>query len=480
MNKDNNFGRVLILLLTTMLICAGLYFMPNTLFGFKLKKLDILSDLRIKTGLSEIDSLRLQLEHPESITIDTAAMRDSIIKATGIDSATLALRDSLYQQMHSNNNADSIGTHIEDYSVGHIALKRFFAALSKSQSRPVNVAFMGDSFIEGDILVSDFREGLQKKFGGRGVGFVPITAIAAQFRPTVEARAEGWTTWSILTNHNHAFTLSGMTFEAKCDKALMHVKTTRRFPELQTANSLKLFYEQNAETELLFSSNGQKDTLRETLPVVSTVTEYERKGNFREVSLVFNKAKGFRALGVALEDNTGVSVDNFSLRGNSGIVMARLNMSQCRALNEVRPYNLIIMQYGLNVVSDSVYHYGWYEKKMVNVIRQVKACFPEADILMLGVSDRSHQVEGKFQTMPAVLALLNTQRIIARETGIAFWNVFGAMGGENSMVRFVQNNWASKDYTHMSFRGGREIANALLKALLAEKDFYDEADKVAY
>ena len=121
--------------------------MPNTLFGFKLKKLDILSDLRIKTGLSEIDSLRLQLEHPESITIDTAAMRDSIIKATGIDSATLALRDSLYQQMHSNNNADSIGTRIEDYSVGHIALKRFFAALSKSQSRPVNVAFMGDSFI---------------------------------------------------------------------------------------------------------------------------------------------------------------------------------------------------------------------------------------------------------------------------------------------------------------------------------------------
>jgi len=76
------------------------------------------------------------------------------------------------------------------------------------------------------------------------------------------------------------------------------------------------------------------------------------------------------------------------------------------------------------------------------------------------------------------LALLNTQRQIARETGIAFWNVFDAMGGENSMVRFVQSNWASKDYTHMSFRGGREIANALLRALLSEKKFYDEADEV--
>mgnify|MGYP001210683506 CR=1 FL=1 len=477
MKKDNKFGRVLILLLTTIVICTGLYFMPDTLFGFKLKKLDMLSDLRIKTGLSEIDSLRLQLEHPESIVVDTAAMRDSIMRTTGIDSITLALRDSLYQQMHSNN-ADSIGTHIEDYSVGHIALKRFFTALSKSQSRPVYVAFMGDSFIEGDILVSDFRDGLQKKFGGRGVGFVPITAITAQFRPTVEARAEGWTTYSILTNHTYPFTLSGMTFEAKGNKAFLHVKMTKRFPELQSVNSLKLFYEQNIETELLFSYNGQKDTLREILPAISTVSEYERKGIFREASLVFNKAKGFRALGVALEDNAGVSVDNFSLRGNSGLVMARLDISHCRALNKVRPYDLIVMQYGLNVVSDSVYHYGWYGKKMVNVIRQIKACFPEADILMLGVSDRSHQIEGKFQTMPAVLALLNTQRQIARETGIAFWNVFDAMGGENSMVRFVQSNWASKDYTHMSFRGGREIANALLRALLSEKKFYDEADEV--
>ena len=46
--------------------------------------------------------------------------------------------------------------------------------------------------------------------------------------------------------------------------------------------------------------------------------------------------------------------------------------------------------------------------------------------------------------------------------------------------RFVENNWASKDYTHLSFRGGKEIASALLKAILLEKEFYDEADKVAH
>lgn len=51
------------------------------------------------------------------------------------------------------------------------------------------------------------------------------------------------------------------------------------------------------------------------------------------------------------------------------------------------------------------------------------------------------------------------------------------MGGENSIVRFVKNNWASKDYTHVSFRGGREIARVLFDALMKEKEFYDEVDE---
>lgn len=160
------------------------------------------------------------------------------------------------------------------------------------------------------------------------------------------------------------------------------------------------------------------------------------------------------------------------------MILTRLDSARCLSLSKVRPYDLIILQYGLNVVSDSVLHYGWYSNRMVEAVRRVQVCFPEADVLLLGVSDRSHQEDGEFETMPAVLALLHTQRQIARKAGIPFWNTFGGMGGENSMVRFVENNWASKDYTHLSFRGGREIATALFKALLLEKEFYDEADKV--
>ena len=160
------------------------------------------------------------------------------------------------------------------------------------------------------------------------------------------------------------------------------------------------------------------------------------------------------------------------------MILDRLDTLRCQALNEIRPYDLIVLQYGLNIVTDSILDYRWYGNRMVKAVQHLQTCFPEADLLMLGVSDRSRQVDGEFETMPAVLALLHAQRQAARKAGIPFWNVFGAMGGENSMVRFVERNWASKDYTHLGFRGGKEIAEAFLKALLSEKAFYDEAEKM--
>ncbi|GHV07046.1 hypothetical protein FACS189416_7760 [Bacteroidia bacterium] len=134
------------------------------------------------------------------------------------------------------------------------------------------------------------------------------------------------------------------------------------------------------------------------------------------------------------------------------------------------------MQYGLNVASEDMLDYNWYRSRMADVIRHLQQCFPETDFLLLGVSDRGNQYDGNFSTMPSVLALLNTQRQIAKQTQISFWNMFGGMGGENSIVKYVNNGWAGKDYTHLNFRGGREVAKSLMNALMLEKELYNEME----
>ena len=126
MNKDNNLGRVLALLSLTLLMSFGLYSLPDTLFGYKIKKVDLLSDFKVKEEKLSLDSLKQQLKQADTLQVDSVALRDSIMRSAGIDSAALALRDSLYKAVYAVQGADSLGAHIEDYSLGHIGLQRFF------------------------------------------------------------------------------------------------------------------------------------------------------------------------------------------------------------------------------------------------------------------------------------------------------------------------------------------------------------------
>lgn len=428
MENQNNFGRLLLLLLLTLAFSLALYWLPDRVLGYPVKRVDLLSDIRVAPRSSTVDSLKQALLQPDTLlAADSLATVETPVPASraGIDSARLALRDSLYRTVYGEAGADSLGTRIEDYSVGHIGLKRFFALLGRRHElqRPVRIAFLGDSFIEGDIVVADLRSALQKRFGGRGVGFVPVASVAAQFRPTVEVHSEGWTTRSILTDRSRAYVLSGMLFDATSPQATLRVKTTQRYPEIQAVSSLRLYYQTSREVRMQLVCNGTQDTLREILPPSETLAQYVREGELTQARFRFAGAEGLQTLGVALEDESGVVVDNFSLRGNSGLVLEGLDSARCRAWQAIRPYDLIVLQYGLNVVSDGMLHYGWYAKGMRKVIHRLRACYPDVDILLLGVSDRSRQRDGAFETMPAVWALLHAQREVARAAGLPFWNV---------------------------------------------------------
>ena len=76
----------------------------------------------------------------------------------------------------------------------------------------VRIAFMGDSFIEGDILTSDLREKLQSTFGGRGVGFVQCDIPFATARRTIKRTASGWDAYSVLKPKNNPSTINDEFF----------------------------------------------------------------------------------------------------------------------------------------------------------------------------------------------------------------------------------------------------------------------------
>ena len=478
MSDRNYFHRLLAILLVTSVACIGMYWLPDEVLGFSLKKVDMLSDVRVRAERVSLDSLLMETEIENLLVADSLSTADSTL-VRGLNTSQLSERDSLYRLASSGVETTQTEVRIEDFSAGHTGLKHFFTMLNRIHSldRPVRIAFMGDSFIEGDLILADFRAQMQTHFGGGGVGFVPVSSVVEQYRPTITQRSRGWNTRSILKDRSHKYVLSGLLFEPAEDETSITFKTVNVYPGLDKATSLKFIYSRNEQSAMRLIYNNSTDTIDNVLPPSETITQYEMEGSFADGTFHFNNAQGLQALGLAYEDKTGIVVDNFSLRGNSGAILNQMDVNSCLALHAIRPYDLIILQYGLNVTSEEMQHYGWYRDQMVNVIEHLRQCFPETDILLLGVSDRSYYSEGFYQTMPAVVSLLRAQQQAAQLAQVPFWSVFDAMGGVNSMVRYVDWRWASKDYTHLSFRGGREIATKLFNALIWEKELYDEMEK---
>jgi lysophospholipase L1-like esterase len=114
---------------------------------------------------------------------------------------------------------------------------------------------------------------------------------------------------------------------------------------------------------------------------------------------------------------------------------------------------------------------------MVEVVNRLKKCFPKSSFLLLSVADRSTNKNGRLETMKAIPAMRNAQRMIAKKTKIAFWDMYQAMGGENSMVKFAHSRppLAAKDYTHLTFAGGERLAKELAKSLFFEVEKFERS-----
>ena len=340
------------------------------------------------------------------------------------------------------------------------------ALLKKEGKRPVRIAVLGDSFIEGDIITADIREQLQDLYGGGGVGFVPFSSPIAQFRGTVRHTFDGWTTLDVKNarqapeEYRDKFFVSG-SLCIPDEGASVQMEGVMFRKHIDRASVARLIFTNRERTTIHVTINDTIHKVYNPEPGPE-VQQIDIHTPIRSLEVRIANPAGFIGYGIVFENKNGVSLDNYSIRGNSGLALFGTNAAVNARIGAMRGYDLIILQYGLNVMSADVLHYGSYEKAFIKVINYMKRCFPNSSILVMGVCDRSTQRDGEFVTMPAVRGMIEAQRNAARETGVAFWNTFEAMGGENSMVEFVRKNWAAKDYTHLGYAGGKFIAGKLV------------------
>jgi hypothetical protein len=404
-----------------------------------------------------VDSLMLN-----AISDTTAIGETDIIPKTGsINTKTLLETD---ETINPSLNAD-----------GYQNLKRFYEKLyqlAETKSGKVRIGYFGDSMNDGDLIVQDVRSEFQKNYGGHGVGFVAISSLSAASRGSVSHQvSKGWIVQSFVKVKKPArpFGIDGQVFFARKSGAnwvKYKAQTQAYSTELY---SPVLLYGSSCNQNASVTIRADKDSVltKKLEPLHSLNTLALASSDVKSLQVTFNNADSIPIYGFSFDDGQGVHIDNFSMRGNSGLPLSILSPVLMNAFDEVLGYDLIILQYGTNVLGYGTLNYSWYEKNMTIVVDNLHQCFPNADILIISTADKAGKTDQKMKTDPAVVPLVNAQRNYARRTGSGYINLYQAMGGEDSMVEWVGGGLANKDYTHFNASGSRKVAKLI----------YDEINK---
>ena len=481
---------------------------PISAGGIELRRASILSDLvRFDDGESKPESEPQPEINVAEFEVDLEAVAEQVAKtqalASPTGSATSASWEGIFEEQPSGGEEfvedqeplpsleelpttdysailpeASLITPIEIFAQGGMcAWYRLYEKLLWNKEQ-VRVAFMGDSFVEGDILTADLRELLQDTFHGGGVGFAPVASPFTGFRQTIKTTSKGWTPYNIMHRKSapapyaEDFFVSGWVAKASAGASTRWDMTTKR-RHLEEVERARLLFicRQRAEIGLKLNEGEERVFFFEGDEVVRQIVVEQEQIRSLEMTIL-SGAETFTGIGAEFDSKKGVAVDNFSIRSNNGQAMFWSNASVNSQINTMRPYDLVILQYGLNIMQAERHNYSLYGEQVEKMISYVESCFPGAAVLVMGVSDRSQKGEDGIKPMESAKSLTQSQREASQNKGVAFWDTYAAMQRMGGMTEFVTNGWAGKDYTHIHYAGGARIARELYYAILKGAEEY--------
>lgn len=357
-------------------------------------------------------------------------------------------------------------------------LRRFFAALQRLQAQPVQdqvrIAYFGDSMVEGDQITQTLREDLQMQFGGRGVGFVGTTTLLWGFRKTIYHRFdEGqWRSYTVMERAPKDVTLgiSGEAFLSNSWQSWLQFRGQDKYEGTRELEQVTMFYgpTQGQERRVIISTDTGEDTLAASGDqLVNVATLHSDCGE--RLSLRLQSAEQWPVYGFSMASPQGLILDNFGMRSSSGTQLRKLSPAMLRQFQRHLQYDLIVLQFGLNMVSANRDNYDLYERDLLKVVELFQTTMPTADLLIVSVGDKGSRINGQWQTDPSVPRIVAAQQRVAAKSGAGFLNLFSEMGGVNTMVEWVQARppLARGDYAHPTQRGAERISELIHDFLMA-------------
>lgn len=391
---------------------------------------------------------------------------------SGVAQDTLSVQDSIPQKPQSViPEVNVVNTDARAY------LSAFYAALDSVGSQPVRVVHYGDSQIEEDRITNVLRERWQKEYGGGGVGLIPLhqtipTRTIRQWisiNDKVQSAQGGPKRYLVYGPRSMRLTESDdygvmgqvavmdSTLVKGSEDIVLHIEPMDKKRKPHNYFNRVRVWTDSVDGYILTQDTTLNPTSDTRHPLLYTLPDSCERC---ELHL---QGKG-HVYGVSLETPTGVIVDNIPMRGCSGNIFTKIDSTQLSNFYRETNTRLIILQFGGNMIPQTENPStisGYVRNTLRQQVRYIRACAPEASILFVGPSDMSTNIDGQMTTYPLVPYMDKLLKKMAAEEQIAYWSMYDAMGGKDSMVRWVENGLAGSDYVHFTRAGANNIGKKL-------------------
>lgn len=341
---------------------------------------------------------------------------------------------------------------VDSTTDSRVFLSAFYASLPESADRVVRVLHYGDSQIEEDRMTQQIREALQARFGGGGVGLMPL----AQTIPTLTVKQQ---------------LFMSRRFVAPAQGPQRHLVYGPRSG--QRANGL-------------YGPMGQMAVMNDSLvkgseEIMVVCTPQAREPRYTEWKIFADTSIHYTTsgdtvrlngrgdvYGLSQQTSTGIIVDNIPMRGCLGLVFTKMDSTQLTDFYRDENVRLIIMQFGGNAIpfNKNPRTIGAIVHGLREQVQYLQRRAPGVPILFIGPSDMLTQEEGVWQTYPMVPYMDKLLRKMALEENIAYFSLYRWMGGRGSMMRWQEVGLAGSDGVHFTRAGARKAGNAVAEWIL--------------
>ena len=369
-------------------------------------------------------------------------------------------------------------------------MDQFFDELEKvkADNTAFRIIHYGDSQIEMDRISSFIREQLQRTYGGSGMGLLPALEVTPKYTVAVQSTG-GWTrrlTFGGAENRAKHNRYGPMAYFCKKETEVASVVITARENTSYKNKAIKsckvLIGALDRPLEISVATSGKTvDTKTLQASAVEQMVQFNLDSCNGSVGLKFSGANA-DVLGISLDGNSGVSVDNIPMRGCSGTIFRRIGADNLRRTYQMLGVKMVILQFGGNSLPgmSSKSSADAYGKKIFDEIKFLKSIDPNLIVFMIGPADMSVKFNGTLQTHQQLENVRDALKKATLDAGGVFWDMYEAMGGNGSMITWVKSKPAlgSPDYIHFSQKGAEKISNIFYQSLMKEYDIYKLKKKI--